>query len=251
MEGDKDDKEEVKSADDVRMMHKALMGVFRDYVEVSANAGIVGLASGPSSEVDSWVRTASSEIEFGLIDPNSQEISWRYRGDSVSVMPLARLQKLWVSWYEKWKVVSRGKFALRSVSLTFWQGNQGSVRKDQLIRAEWDHHSNAAKGSGQPHWQIDHPVGIEYAIEPAPVSVGRLESRAVARLEEQTAPDSVWLSISGYHLGMRGDWSAADSSKHGWQNRWRPDGKELHQWLRLCLTYLVQQARDYPAKPWE
>lgn len=246
MDGPKYDKDEIKSTDEVHALHVDTMSVFREHIALSASAGIKNLNA---IEPDAWVRSNGPNVTFNLVDPTIREVARRERGGTVNVLPIIGTTNLWVSWYERWHVHARGKFVLLAVSLTLWVGPQLSQQKDQLLRAEWDHHSTAAISSGQPHWQIDHPVGINYGVETSSTILGGLESSAVTRLEEVSDRPIVWQDISAYHLGMRGDWISTDASKRGWKSRWQNDGKELHQWLKLCLGYLVDQAVNYPAKP--
>jgi hypothetical protein len=237
-------KHEVKSVDEVSALHSSLLTVLRSRFSMSDLAKF--------SPNEWWKANPDQKIGINLIDPKTTETAWREQGGAVTVFPLKNATNLWASWYEVWWIDSRGKLVLLGVSLTFWSGHAFAPRKEQLIRAEWDHLATAAKGSGQPHWQIDHPVGFEYKVQPMsdvdPSTVEELKSQSVTRLEELTEKELAWQNISSYHLGMRVDWAAADATKRGWQHQWRHDCADLREWLRMCVDYLSDQVINYPAK---
>ncbi len=68
----------------------------------------------------------------------------------------------WVSWYERWVNVEKGRFTLKTASWTVFRGREGIPRKTQILRADWDQiGAGAGKAdAGHPHWHVDQAMRI-------------------------------------------------------------------------------------------
>ena len=120
---------------------------------------------------------------------------------------------IWACWEEKWKSEGDSRFALLSVSWTFYWGAAHIEKKEQLFRAEWHFPSEAAMNAPQPHWHFDVASGL-FAERP---------------------------DLSGLHFGMAG-WEHADTHPECWQC---PLGgtTALVRWAKSVLEHAVSELK--------
>lgn len=200
-----------------------------------------------ASDISTWENVVSDALVRFQLRGRGERTSRELSAGEVFVFALQaesyalRERATWFSWFEDWRPSgSRGTFRLRTAGLTFFRGPVGSSSKDQLLRAEWDTHTDENLSRPQPHWHIDtRAPEPPQELEPAEIGAPR---EIDLEFDTGTA-DAVKLvkPLDRVHLGMG-----------GWRNKaeryWCVEIKDVANDFTSWALHVVEHVRTQLAR---
>lgn len=140
--------------------------------------------------------------EYGLTDFNQKvavfPLAEQVTGGALKeVVPLTTAPTVWVSWFEHWRKMPTGDFALVTAKwMVFW-GEVGDEEKVQIVRAEWDQTTfleNSNSPAAQPHWHVDRDLELTEAT----ASTLELEEIGGGYVSRRVTIQDVHLAMGGW-----------------------------------------------------
>lgn len=124
------------------------------------------------------------------------------RNDSIEVSVLNWFEDFYL--YIEIKCVDKHTF----ISLSIFKGNDSTLNKHQLFRAEWDDYDRDDETHAQPHWHITTDLAI------ADNFMGYLGEQEQSTFEVFELSKSDVFDVKNFHFAMLGNWQQDENHIH-------------------------------------